>query len=62
MKNPVGGRPDENYWESPFNVPLILDRLGIERSVSDVAGLGCGYSTLMIPAALRISGTVFAQV
>jgi SAM-dependent methyltransferase len=60
MKIPESGMPDENYWESLLNVPLILDRLGIDRKVSDVAELGCGYGTFTIPTAQRISGTVFA--
>ena len=60
MKIPDSGMPDENFLESLFNVPLILDRLGIDRTVSDVAELGCGYGTFTIPTAHRISGTVFA--
>lgn len=52
------GMPEEAYWESLFNVPLILERLGIDRTVSDVAELGCGYGTFTIPIAKAISGTV----
>jgi len=51
--------PDEAYWESLFDVPLILDRLGI-ASCRDVAELGCGYGTFSVPVAKAISGTLYA--
>ncbi|RIK73679.1 MAG: class I SAM-dependent methyltransferase [Planctomycetota bacterium] len=58
MKIRDSGMPDESYWESLFNVPLILSRLGIER-FHDVAELGCGYGTFSIPIAAAISGTLY---
>src|SRR5687768_18236428 len=42
-----------------FNIPLILDRLGIGPELNDVAELGCGYGTFTIPIAKRISGSVY---
>jgi SAM-dependent methyltransferase len=50
--------PDEAYWESLFDVPLILDRLGIDQ-FHDVAELGCGYGTFTVPIAKAISGTLY---
>jgi len=50
--------PDETYWESLFDVPLILSRLGIDR-FHDVAELGCGYGTFTIPIAEAIGGTLY---
>jgi tRNA A58 N-methylase Trm61 len=50
--------PEEAYWESLFDVPLILSRLGIKR-FRDVAELGCGYGTFSIPVARAIQGTLF---
>lgn len=50
--------PDEVYWESLFDVSLILDRLGVDTKVRDVAELGCGYGTFTLPVARRIAGTV----
>jgi SAM-dependent methyltransferase len=50
--------PDEVYWESLFDVPLILTRLDIAR-FQDVAELGCGYGTFSIPVARQIGGTLF---
>jgi SAM-dependent methyltransferase len=51
--------PDEVYWESLFDVPLILSRLGVAR-FHDVAELGCGYGTFSIPVAKAISGTLYS--
>lgn len=50
--------PDETYWESLFDVPLILSRLGIDR-FQDVAELGCGYGTFTLPIAKAVTGTVY---
>ena len=50
--------PDESYWESLFDVPLIVTRLGIDR-FHDVAELGCGYGTFSIPVAKAIGGTLY---
>ncbi len=51
--------PDEGYWESLFDVPLILDALGITSRLRDVAEMGCGFGTFTIPIAERISGKLF---
>jgi SAM-dependent methyltransferase len=58
MKIRDSGMPDEAYWESLFDVPLILSRLGIAK-FHDVAELGCGYGTFSIPIARAISGTLY---
>ena len=50
--------PDESYWESLFDVPLILERLGIWR-FRDIVELGCGYGTFTLPIARAINGTLF---
>lgn len=52
------GMPGEGLWESLFDVDLILDRLGIGSSLTDVAELGCGYGTFTVPTAEMISGTL----
>ncbi|MCC7085901.1 MAG: class I SAM-dependent methyltransferase [Pirellulales bacterium] len=51
--------PDEGYWESLFDVPLVLSRFGIER-FRDVAELGCGYGTFSVPVVRAIRGTLYA--
>lgn len=58
MKIRDSGMPDETYWETLFDIPLILSRLGIAR-FRDVAELGCGYGTFSIPIAKAISGTLY---
>lgn len=50
--------PDESFWESLFDVPLILSRLNVAR-FRDVAELGCGYGTFSTPVAKAISGTLY---
>jgi len=58
MKLRESGMPGEAYWETLLDVPLILDRLGINRELRDVVELGCGYGTFTLPVAQRISGTL----
>src|SRR3974390_2127719 len=58
MKAGESGMPEEAYWETLFNVPLILDELGVNNRLRDVVEFGCGYGTFTIPVAKRISGTV----
>jgi hypothetical protein len=48
MKIRESGMPDEAYWESLFDVPLIVSRLGVSEC-HDVAELGCGYGTFQFP-------------
>jgi SAM-dependent methyltransferase len=50
--------PEENYWETLFDVPLILDEFGLER-VHDVVEFGCGYGTFSIPVSKVINGTLY---
>jgi SAM-dependent methyltransferase len=59
VKVPDSGIPEENYWESLFDVPLVLERLDIDGAVGNLAELGCGYGTFTLPVARRITGTVF---
>lgn len=58
MKLRESGMPEEAYWETLLDVPLILDRLGINRELRDVVELGCGYGTFTLPVAKRISGVL----
>jgi SAM-dependent methyltransferase len=59
MKVRDSGMPDEVYWESLFDVPRILDQLGINDRLQDVVELGCGYGTFSIPIAQVIAGTLY---
>ncbi len=51
--------PEEAYWESLLDIPLIMDRLKIDGAIGHVAELGCGYGTFTLPVARRIHGIVF---
>lgn len=58
MKIRESGMPQQQYWESLFDIPLILTRFDIGKQTTDVAELGCGYGTFTIPIARIISGIV----
>ena len=60
MKLRESGMPPQEYWDTLFNVPLILDAFGFGRETGDVAELGCGYGTFTVPLAQRIRGVVHA--
>jgi len=64
MKLRDSGMPDEAYWETLFDVPLVLARLGINATLGDgilgdVVELGCGYGTFSISVARAIRGTLY---
>ena len=59
MKLRDSGMPVEAYWETLFDVPLVLERLGIDDSLGEVVELGCGYGTFSIPVARAIRGTLY---
>lgn len=60
MKVRDSGMPGETYWETLFDVPMALTRLGVDKHLCDVVELGCGYGTFSLPVAQRIAGTLTA--
>lgn len=52
------GMPPQDYWETLFDVPRIIDAFGFGPATGDVAELGCGYGTFTLPLARRIGGTL----
>ncbi len=60
MKIRESGMPDEQYWESFFNVQNIFAKLRLDNSVKDVAEFGSGYGTFTIPASKIIKGSIYA--
>ena len=58
MKVRDSGMPPQEYWETLFNVPGILDAFGFGPATGEVVELGCGYGTFTLPLARRIGGTV----
>jgi ubiquinone/menaquinone biosynthesis C-methylase UbiE len=60
MKIRESGMPNEEGWNRFFSPPKILAKMGLDKSIIDVADFGCGYGTFTIPAAKMISGKIFA--
>lgn len=59
MKLRDSGMPGEAFWESLFDVDLILSRLRIDSGTRNAAELGCGFGTFTVPVARSIGGTLF---
>jgi ubiquinone/menaquinone biosynthesis C-methylase UbiE len=54
------GMPHQEMWESFFDACGILDALECRAVSGDAVEFGCGYGTFTLPAARRVSGTVYA--
>ncbi len=52
--------PEETYWETLFDVSLILDAMGIDASIETALEFGSGYGTFTLPVAHRIGGRLIA--
>jgi SAM-dependent methyltransferase len=59
-KGRESGMPECDRWESFFDPPCIVSRLGCHAGQRDVAEFGCGYGTFSLPVAKTIAGTLFA--
>ncbi len=60
MKGRESGMPPKEAWEGFFRPAEILEIMGLNHDVSDVAEFGCGYGTFAIPVARVVRGTVHA--
>lgn len=60
MKVRDSGMPEQVYWETLFNVELILDTMEINREICTLVEFGCGYGTFTLPSADRICGNIIA--
>lgn len=60
MKVRDSGMPDQAFWESLFDIPVILDGLQVDDTIGDAVEVGCGYGTFTLPVAARIRGTLHA--
>jgi len=52
--------PKEEKWSEFFDPNKVLELLGVNSTLEDVADFGCGYGTFTIPAARIISGKIYA--
>ncbi len=60
MKVFDSGMPEENYWKSLFDVPMIVRWLGLKSIVPPIVEIGCGYGTFTLPVARECAGEVHA--
>lgn len=60
MKVRDSGMSAENMWSEFFQVDLILPKLQINSSISDLVEIGSGYGTFTIPASRIIKGKLYA--
>lgn len=60
MKGRESGMPVEAYWESFFDPPCVVRKLGCAESRLGLVEFGCGYGHFTLPAARIAQGPVFA--
>ena len=60
MKIFDSGMPNEAYWNSLFDVPLIIDWLNLDAVSAPIVEIGCGYGTFTIPIARKTDVDVHA--
>ncbi len=60
MKVDESGMPEEDYWNSLFDIPRIVDWLNIERVAYPIVDCGCGYGTFTIPIAKKTTNLIYA--
>ena len=60
MKGRESGMPDEDYWQTFFDVDCLLSELNfLKTKTESVVEFGSGYGTFTLPTAARTSGQVF---
>ncbi|HCE41959.1 MAG TPA: hypothetical protein DET40_00230 [Lentisphaeria bacterium] len=52
--------PDEHYWNSLFDIPLVIRWLGMKCVAGPIVEVGCGYGTFTIPVAKETGNQVLA--
>jgi ubiquinone/menaquinone biosynthesis C-methylase UbiE len=60
MKVFDSGMPEETYWNSLFDIPLIVEWLNLGSIYGSIVEVGCGYGTFTLPIAKETMGKVFA--
>jgi ubiquinone/menaquinone biosynthesis C-methylase UbiE len=60
MKVNDSGMPDEEYWNSLFDIDEILAWMNQGNEIAPVAEVGCGYGTFTVPVARKVTGRVYA--
>jgi ubiquinone/menaquinone biosynthesis C-methylase UbiE len=60
MKVDDSGMPDEGYWNSLFNIEEIFIWMNQGNEIAPVTEIGCGYGTITVPLARKVTGRVYA--
>lgn len=60
MKVNDSGMPDEAYWNSLFNIPLIIEWLNLKSISGPIVEVGCGYGTFTLPIAKKTKDKIYA--
>lgn len=60
MKVADSGMPEEQYWNSLFDIPLIIDWLQLPNVPGPIVEIGCGYGTFTVPVAQSAPASVWA--
>jgi ubiquinone/menaquinone biosynthesis C-methylase UbiE len=60
MKVNDSGMPEESYWNSLFDIPLIIEWLNLKNVSSPIVEVGCGYGTFTLPIARETKDKVYA--
>jgi ubiquinone/menaquinone biosynthesis C-methylase UbiE len=60
MKVNDSGMPDETYWNSLFDIPLIIDWLNLKDVNAPIVEIGCGYGTFTVSIAGATNNEVHA--
>ena len=60
MKVRDSGMPDEEMWVGFFDPAKVLNVLGLNSGIQNLAEFGCGYGTFTLATADIASGTVYA--
>lgn len=60
MKVEDSGMPEEQYWNSLFDVSAIIDWLNLSAVAGPIVEIGCGYGTFTVPVARSTTRGVWA--
>ncbi len=60
MKVRDSGMPVAEYWDSLFDVPLILERMDLLQVIGTIVEFGSGYGTFTIPLAQNLKNRIIA--
>ncbi|TGJ98940.1 class I SAM-dependent methyltransferase [Leptospira langatensis] len=60
MKVRDSGMPEKAYWESLFDVPLVLERMDLFEAKGIIVEFGSGYGTFTLPLARYNRNSILA--